>query len=187
MPIAPREEPTTALAAFGVHAGPRAGEEILVRSPVVTIGQGSQNDIVLNDDSVSTMHARLEYDAAGWRITDLGSTNGTYVEGTRLTPNIPTPLAYSAMVRFGGLTLQFRAVEAADPETARAHYTPPRPPTSLSERAGGFRLPVWLFLLILIALGIVLFFVLDGPSSGAVGLSDAMPPVALLTPPSGGP
>ena len=182
MPIARSEEPNAALAVLGYHAGPRAGEEIALRSPVLTIGQGSQNDVVLADDSISTTHARLEYDAGAWRITDLGSTNGTYLEGARLAPNIPTPLAAGASVRFGALSLRFDPVAEVDPAAARARYTAPEAPTPLAERRAGFRLPVWLFLLIVLILAAVAFFFLQ---AGQAAAADALPAaIALaLTPP----
>src|SRR5688500_3121732 len=120
MPTAPGDETASALALFGVQAGPRSGEEIAVRSPVLTIGKGSQNDVVLADDSVSTTHARLEYATGYWRLTDLGSTNGTYVDDTRRAPNVPAPVGYGAQVRFGGLRLRFGEVAAAPPEAAPA-------------------------------------------------------------------
>jgi hypothetical protein len=181
MSIARSEEPNAALAAFGYHAGPRVGESIPVRSPVLTLGQGSRNDIVLADDTISTVHARLEYDAGQWRLTDLGSTNGTFVEGVRLSPNVPTPLAYGSVVRFGLVTLEFHPVETADPDAARAGYTPPPEPTPLAGRKGGFRLPLWLFLVIVIVLAALLFFVLQTPDAAA-GAPAASPPRALAPP-----
>jgi hypothetical protein len=159
MPTNPSDDRSGALALFCVQAGPRNGEEIAVRSPVLTLGQGSQNDVVLADDSVSTNHARLEYDAGGWRITDLGSTNGTTVEGVRLAPNVPTPLAYGSTVRLGGLKLHFREVEEANPERARAEYTAPPSPTAVAERKVGFRIPVWVFVLILLVIAALFVFV----------------------------
>jgi hypothetical protein len=159
MPTTPSDDRTRALALFSVQAGPRIGDEIAVRSPVLTLGQGSQNDIVLADDSVSTTHARLEYDAGEWRITDLASTNGTSVEGVRLAPNVPTPLSYGSTVRLGGLKLHFRQVEEANPEQARAEYTPPVSPTAVAERKVGFRLPVWVFALILLVIAALFVFV----------------------------
>ncbi|MFL5541762.1 MAG: FHA domain-containing protein, partial [Longimicrobiaceae bacterium] len=98
------------LATFGIAAGPRYGEQIPVPAPVVTVGRGAGCQVVIDDDSVSAQHARLEYDLGGWRITDLGSTNGTAVEGVKLAPDVPTPLPYGATVRFGGVKLHFRDV-----------------------------------------------------------------------------
>jgi hypothetical protein len=155
-------DPSQALAKLGILAGPRIGEEIVVPSPVVRVGSGSQSEVVIADDSVSSTHARLEYVDGSWRITDLESTNGTFVEGVRLAPHVPTPLSYGHSVRFGGVKTQFREVETADPEAARASYVPPAQTPRLAERAGGFRLPVWLFALILLVLGIIVFFVVGG-------------------------
>jgi hypothetical protein len=150
MSITPTGDRSGALAALGIQVGPQAGEEVPIRLPVVSIGRGRQNDIVLVDDSVSTTHARLEFGAGAWRITDLNSVNGTYVEGIRLAPEVPTPLPYGSSVRFGGAKLHFRAVEAADPEAARASYTPPPRQSTLRERRSGMRIPVWLVVLLLV-------------------------------------
>ena len=131
-------------------------------APVVTIGQGPQNDLVLADDSVSRTHARLEFILDGWRLTDLDSTNGTTVEGVRLAAGVPTPLAYGSSVRFGGVDLVFDEVEEADPATASAAYTPAS--DDAPARPRHFRLPVWLFLvivLVLAALAFLLFGVVD--------------------------
>ncbi|HEX2092134.1 MAG TPA: FHA domain-containing protein [Longimicrobiaceae bacterium] len=184
MEITPRGDRSGALAAFGIRAGPYVGEEIPVRLPVVRIGQAAGNDIVISDDSVSANHARLEFDQGAWRLTDLESTNGTYVEGVRLAPQVPTPLVYGASVRFGGVPLHFRALEEADPAAARAEYVAPEAAPTLRERPRGRRLPVWLVLvlLVLLALAVVLFttfYPLEGRAATlpalAVPLSAVLP------------
>lgn len=134
--------------------------------PVMRIGRGAQSDLVLPDDSVSTTHARLDFEDGAWRLTDLGSTNGTFVESVRLAPEVPTPLVYGSSVRFGGVRLQFRPVEEADPETARAEYTEPPPPKRIADERTGLRIPVWFVvaLLVLLVLAALLFAgVLDVP------------------------
>jgi hypothetical protein len=160
MSITPTGDRSGALAALGVLAGPQTGEEVPIRQPVVTVGKGKQNDVVLADDSVSTTHARIEYWEGAWRITDLNSANGTYVESVRLAPEVPTPLPYGSTVRFGGTRMHFRAVETADPDAARAAYTPPPPTKSVRERGTGLRIPVWLvaLLLVLLVLAAVLIY-----------------------------
>ena len=55
----------------------------LVSSPV-RVGRAADNDLVLTDPEVSRHHARLEPDGQGWRAIDLGSTNGTWVNGVRV-------------------------------------------------------------------------------------------------------
>jgi predicted component of type VI protein secretion system len=179
MAIIPTGDRSGALAALGVQVGPQAGEEVPIRLPVVTVGRGSQSDVVLADDSVSTTHARLEFEQGAWRITDLNSTNGTYVENVRLAPQVPTPLAYGSTVRFGGVKLHFRAVEAADPEAARASYTPPPREAPIRERKGGFRLPVWLLVLLLVLLVLAALLVYGllwtGPGAEPMPASEPVP------------
>jgi hypothetical protein len=155
----PSERPGT-LAVLAFQGGPRYREELPVLSPVVTIGRGAQCDLVLADDSVSATHARLEFDAGGWRLTDLDSTNGTVVEGVRLAPGVPTPIHGGMTVRFGGVALLFRDVEHADPEAARAEYVPPPPATTLKEERRRARFPVWVVVLVLVVLAVLALFVL---------------------------
>ncbi len=143
-----------ALATFGVLAGPRVGEEVPVLQPTLRIGSGTENEIVLEDDSVSKRHASLVFDAGGWRLTDLDSANGTYVESVRLAPQVPTPLPYGSAVRFGGMRLQFREVQHADPESARDAYVEPEPAVRLKERRG-FRFPLWALVLILLIIALI--------------------------------
>jgi hypothetical protein len=123
MTISPTGDLSGALAALGVQAGPQVGEEVPIRARTVRIGRGPSNDILLDDDSISGSHARLDWDvnSKAWRITDLGSTNGTYVETVRVAPGVPTPLPFGAGIRFGGVRMYFRDVDdAVAPETAPA-------------------------------------------------------------------
>ena len=50
----------------------------------VMVGRADDNDLVLSDPEVSRHHARLAPDGGEWRVVDLGSTNGTWVNGTRV-------------------------------------------------------------------------------------------------------
>src|SRR5262245_65336652 len=61
-------------------------------------------EIVLDDTSVSRRHAEVRSTASGWRVRDLGSTNGTYLNGSRLGPG-EWPLRVHDIVRFGNITL----------------------------------------------------------------------------------
>ena len=163
------------LASLALMAGPRYGEELAVPSPIVTVGRAAGCDVVVDDDSVSAQHARLEYDLGNWRITDLESINGTAVEGVRLAPGVPTPLPYGATLRLGGVQLQFREVEHADVDAARATYTAPEAPSTLREERSGARFPVWLVLMIIIlavAIGIIVYMNVIAPPP-AVGAAPA--------------
>lgn len=67
-----------------------------------TIGREPACDMMLTDDTVSRWHASLERRAEGWLLADLGSTNGTRLNGWRV--NHPTRVRSGDMVSFGGVT-----------------------------------------------------------------------------------
>lgn len=84
---------------------PNGPQPIPVDSTAATIGRGLSNDIILEDTRVSRHHAQLRYKARRFWITDLGSTNGTYVNGERVNE---TALRDGDVVSLGGLELTFR-------------------------------------------------------------------------------
>ena len=65
----------------------------------VSIGRDIANDIVINDAEVSRKHARLILEADRYKIEDLNSTNGTYIDGQRLIG--PHLLAIGEVIMFG--------------------------------------------------------------------------------------
>jgi pSer/pThr/pTyr-binding forkhead associated (FHA) protein len=69
--------------------------------PVIHLGRGAENDVVLPADGVSRQHARLQATADGWKIVDLGGINGTELNGQRLVANQPTPLLPGNEVQIG--------------------------------------------------------------------------------------
>lgn len=75
---------------------------------LVTIGRGGDNAIVLDDGHVSRHHARIERDGASVCIVDLGSANGTRVNGTELEPRTPHALADGDAALIGPFTLTLR-------------------------------------------------------------------------------
>lgn len=85
--------------------GLRPGEAFVV-PPEVEIGRGGTAGIVLSDPSVSVRHARVARAAGGWRVTDLGSTNGTRVDG-RPVDERGAQLRGGEEVAFGVVVLRF--------------------------------------------------------------------------------
>jgi two-component system cell cycle response regulator len=67
-----------------VLSGPRLGNRTVLSDAAIEIGRGSTSGLVLDADSVSRRHAKIEPMGAGHMLTDLGSTNGTYVNGLRV-------------------------------------------------------------------------------------------------------
>ena len=68
-----------------VVSGPLQGKELLIDHDIFTIGSGPNNDLVIQDSTVSRRHCEIEMSPEGYRIRDLGSTNGTLVQGVRVT------------------------------------------------------------------------------------------------------
>jgi pSer/pThr/pTyr-binding forkhead associated (FHA) protein len=81
------------------------GDRFVVRSGVTTrIGRALDNDIVVADASVSRHHATIESTNGSYRLRDLGSQNGTFVAGERITE---APLGNGAAVRIGDAVFTF--------------------------------------------------------------------------------
>jgi hypothetical protein len=99
-----------------VQAGPNAGHEYPIQPGKVILGRDPANDIVLEDDSVSPRHARLDHNDGAWRLTDLCSTNGTRVDGERIPEDTPTPLPEGTEFALGGVKLLLDVRE--EPEEA---------------------------------------------------------------------
>lgn len=74
---------------------------------IVTIGRGEDNDIVLPSLSVTRRHAQLERAGSGWQVRDLGSRNGTFLDGAPLLPNIPMEVLRHQLLRVGPYYMQF--------------------------------------------------------------------------------
>lgn len=98
----PRGAPTH----IAIVDGANAGEQISLDHAPLLVGRGSDAAIRLDDDYVSTRHARIASSGDQWFVEDLGSTNGTYIGSHRLTQ--PTSLQLGSQVRIGKTTLELR-------------------------------------------------------------------------------
>lgn len=86
--------------------GGNRGEAIDLANAPLLIGRGTDAAIRLDDDYVSTRHARIAYSGDQWFVEDLGSTNGTYVGSRRITQ--PTTISLGSQVRIGKTILELR-------------------------------------------------------------------------------
>lgn len=73
---------------------------------IMSIGRDVQNSIIFPDPSVSAEHATVEWSPDGWRIRDLGSTNGTTINGKRVDGR-PARMRGGEQVAFGAVVLRF--------------------------------------------------------------------------------
>jgi pSer/pThr/pTyr-binding forkhead associated (FHA) protein len=87
-----------------ITGGNQAGMSAELAPGLVLIGRGADCQLILDDDYVSTRHARVVSTEDGIYAEDLGSTNGTYVNGQRITA--PTTITMSDTVRIGKTILK---------------------------------------------------------------------------------
>ncbi len=118
--ITPRAPIPAPLASLLVRSGSFKGQRLAVQSPVVNIGRAEYNDVVISEPSVSTTHAKLQRREDLWVLSDLGSTNGTFVEGERITEEIA--LTPGSTLRFGEVAVLFEPLDDHAP-VARAAGT----------------------------------------------------------------
>jgi pSer/pThr/pTyr-binding forkhead associated (FHA) protein len=86
--------------------GPSAGQSVPLGDGPVLIGRGPEAAIRLDDDYVSTRHARIGRTEDTFYVEDLGSTNGTYIGSQRLTQ--ATAIQLGTQVRVGKTTLELK-------------------------------------------------------------------------------
>jgi pSer/pThr/pTyr-binding forkhead associated (FHA) protein len=122
---------------FVVRAGPNVGKVFQLEVGEITIGREVGNTIVISDAEISRRHAKLTWQGAGYFIDDAGSTNGTFVNGQRISaPHILKPGDLVSLSE--NITLVFEAagdvnatvIESsprAAPATVVPQATPPSP------------------------------------------------------------
>ena len=88
-----------------VRSGPQAGQHFALEGRVTRLGRSTDNEISLDDITVSRHHADVEADAGGFRVRDAGSLNGTYVNLERIDDD--TALANGDEIQVGKFRLVF--------------------------------------------------------------------------------
>ncbi|ERG64205.1 hypothetical protein L332_07035 [Agrococcus pavilionensis RW1] len=89
-----------------ITSGPRTGTEIELPETGLTIGRSSSAGLQIKDDYTSNSHAKIVRWRDEWVVQDLDSTNGTFVEGKRITQS--TPVRVGSSVRIGTTTFELR-------------------------------------------------------------------------------
>jgi len=121
-----------------MRSGPNPGTVYALDSDQIGIGRDSTNEIPVNDAEVSRRHARLTFQGGKYVLEDLGSTNGTFVNGQRLTG--PRVLKSGEVISFGEqIVFVYEAVDSdpgatvvsprSVPEARPVSTPPPSPPS----------------------------------------------------------
>jgi pSer/pThr/pTyr-binding forkhead associated (FHA) protein len=111
----PSRPPIATLEVIG--GGLLRGQRYSVTTVLTHLGRGEHNDIVIAEESVSDSHAKLQRRDGVWYVTDLRSTNGTYVGGKRI--DAEERLDPVADLRLGGVKLTFAVTPSEAPTEPR--------------------------------------------------------------------
>ena len=87
-----------------VVSGQLQGREFIIAKDLFTLGSGAHNDLVLNDTTISKRHCEISVDGDGYQIRDLESTNGTIIQGVKVSSAFLTP---GAEIQLGKTRLVF--------------------------------------------------------------------------------
>ena len=98
----PLQLPVGKRLSLAILGGPDAGTVFRIERPRITIGRAN-SDITLNDTEASRQHAAIEVRETTYRLSDLGSTNGTLVDGTKIDSAVE--LTDKAEFQVGATTL----------------------------------------------------------------------------------
>lgn len=115
---------------------------VVLGRPLVQIGRMESNDIVLADPLASRHHAVIRWAPGGYEVEDLGSANGTFLDGQRVQRK--APLRPGQVIRIGGTDLHFNVLESDEMEehTASDRATAsPRPASVMSSLPPSEALP----------------------------------------------
>jgi pSer/pThr/pTyr-binding forkhead associated (FHA) protein len=112
-PIHQAPRPTAAAAKAAtrlvITSGPKVGLEVpLSATDPMSIGRSSESGLVIRDDYTSSHHARLSQRGDIWMLQDLGSTNGTFLNGQRLSDK-PVQVQIGTPIKVGATTFELRA------------------------------------------------------------------------------
>ncbi len=171
---------------FVMRSGPTPGVTFPLEGDQLIIGRDSSNGVAINDAEISRKHSRLTFQGGKYVLEDLGSTNGTFVNGQRLAgPVVLKPgdvislgeqivLMYDAINQDPGATVAVsrKAVRMEPPhaQPSAPVYTPPPPSSSTPAPAKKKNmLPIFIGAgaLLFVCLCIAVFVVVDADPTGA--------------------
>jgi len=155
---------------FVMRSGPTPGVTFPLEGDQLTIGRDSSNGVAINDAEVSRKHSRLSFQGGKYVLEDLGSTNGTFVNGQRLSgpavlkPGDVVSLGEQIVLMYDAINMDPGATIAASRKAAHAvpppAYSPPPPAYASAPAAGSIPAKKSNMTPLLIGGGVLLFICL---------------------------
>lgn len=90
--------------------GLKVGDEMPIAG-VVSMGRGQQATIRFNDQELSSLHAEFRLEGRNSTVTDLGSTNGTFINGEKIESHLPVALKEGDQIKIGTINLVFKQTQ----------------------------------------------------------------------------
>jgi predicted component of type VI protein secretion system len=169
---------------FVMRSGPTPGATFALEGDQLTIGRDSSSGVAINDAEISRKHARLTFQGGKYVIEDLGSTNGTFVNGQRLVSAVVLKtgdvvsfgeqivLMYEALSSDPGETMISARKSASRPDPTPApvpipapapqqYYSAPAPGVSLIKPKNNTPLFIGGGIVVLICLCVIMFVAVD--------------------------
>ena len=119
------------------QTGPASGQEFTLEGDELVLGRAADNPVSIPDTSVSRKHALVRKTADGWAVSDLGSGNGTMLNGEAIADE--TVLNDGDVITMGDTELRYQGPgsQPAGPGEATAEAPPRRPPVRTARSGGG--------------------------------------------------
>jgi pSer/pThr/pTyr-binding forkhead associated (FHA) protein len=166
---------------FVMRSGPTPGVTFPLEGDQLTIGRDASNGVAINDAEVSRKHSRLSFQGGKYVVEDLGSTNGTFVNGQRLSgpvvlkPGDVVSLGEQIVLMYDAINSDPGATMAAPRRSARVEpppapsYAPPAPNYSSAppRKTNTAVIAVGVGLLVVVCFCVVSLLIVDADPTGA--------------------
>ncbi|MCJ7701502.1 MAG: FHA domain-containing protein [Anaerolineales bacterium] len=119
---------------FHLHIqGPETSWEMTLPEGPTLIGRQAGCSLLLENPQISRQHARMDCSPLDLQITDLGSSNGTFVDDTQLTPQVSFQLSAGVVIKVGPFSITVAQTPIQIPESEPQHETREQPITPIRE------------------------------------------------------
>ena len=164
------------MAYLKVVSGAMAGQQFVLEKPVTRIGRREGNDWVIPDTSVSGTHCEVEKTNTGFQLRDLGSTNGTKVNGDTVKVS---GIFKNDIILIGDISMMIDGDEVPQTRTGETQNisrttiiipsqpSTQAPPEAFAKKSNSNKVWIFIIAMLIAVIGVLLVIFLKAPSSAA--------------------